>query len=92
MADARSAVQVPQFIFQLRQVFGIYEVDLVEQHHVGESDLFLGLRRIAQLLKDMLGIDDGNHAVERVLGLDLVVDEKTLDHRRGIGQTGGLNH
>jgi hypothetical protein len=40
----------------------------------------------------MFSIDHGHDAVELILVLDPLVDEKALHHRCGIGKTGGLDH
>ena len=37
-------LKIAQLEFQLRQIFRIDQIDLVEQHHVGEGDLFFGFR------------------------------------------------
>ena len=92
LADTRGAVEISQLEFQLRQIFRIDQIDLVEQHHVGEGDLFFGFRRTAQLLQDMFGVDHGDDAVQSVFALDPIVDEKALHHRRRIGQSRGLDH
>ena len=92
LADTRGAVQIAQLEFELGQILGIDQVDLVEQHHIGEGNLLLRLRRIAQLLEDMLGIDDGDDAVQLILALDSIVDKEALDYGGWIGEAGSLDH
>src|SRR5581483_3864099 len=92
LADARGAVDVANFIFQLGQILGRDQVHLVEQQEVGEGDLFFRLGGAVELLEDVLGIDDRHDAVQAEFAADAVVDEKRLRDRRGIGEAGGLDH
>ena len=67
------------------------EVDLVEQDAVGERDLFLGFGGVIDVQGDVLGIDDGNDAVEAEAGLEVLVGEEGLGDGAGIGEAGGLD-
>ena len=44
------------------------------------------------LLADVLGVDDRNHAVELKFGPDPLIDEKSLNHRSRIGESCGFDH
>src|SRR4029077_14809267 len=92
LADARCAVEVANFVFELRQIFGVDEVDLVEQHHVGESNLLFRLGGLFQLLVDMLCVDNGNDAIKLIFRLDPIVDKKGLHDRGRISEASGFNH
>ena len=67
------------------------EIGLVDQDHVGEGDLVLGLRRVLQPLAEPFGVGDGHHRVEPGLPPDILVDEEGLRHRRRIGEPGRLD-
>ncbi len=81
-ADARST----SFEF-----LGRHQIGLVEQDHVGEGDLVLGLGRVLEAQPQMLGVDDRDDRVELGLGRDVVVHEEGLRHRRRVGEAGGLD-
>src|SRR5262245_36213468 len=89
--DARVAVDPPDLGLDLRQLLGRHEVGLVEQNHVGEGDLVLGLVAVGEPVEEELGVDHGHHRVELGLGAHLVVDEEGLRDRRRVGQPGGLD-
>ena len=77
--------------FQSGKVRGGNEIGLVQQDHVGERDLFLRLRRSRPVLHDVLRIHDGDDGVEPESALHLVVGEKRLGDRAGVGQAGGFD-
>ena len=74
------------------QLVGSHQVGLVEQDHVGEGDLVLGLVGVGQPLQHVTAVDDGNHRIELGLGAHVLVHEEGLRHRRRIGDTRGLDH
>ncbi len=63
-----------------------HQVGLVDQDHVGEGDLVLGLGRVLEPVLQPLGVGDRDHGVELGLGADLLVHEEGLRHRRGVGE------
>ena len=67
------------------------EVGLVEEDHVGEADLLLGLGRVTEALDQVLGVGDRDHRVELRPRLHLVVHEEGLGDRRRVGEAGGLD-
>jgi hypothetical protein len=80
-----------------RQLSLLDEVGLVEEDAVGEGHLLdrlilhaLGLL-VVEARNNVLGIRHGDDAVEREFGLNVVVHEEGLRHRRRVGQSGGLN-
>ena len=77
--------------FHLGQRVGRHQVRLVEQNDVGESDLILRLGRIVQPVLQPSGVGDGHHGVELGFAADVLVHEKRLRHRRGIGEARGLH-
>jgi hypothetical protein len=68
-----------------------HQVGLVDQDHVGESDLVLDLGRVLEPFLQPFGVGDRHHGVEFGLGADLLVHEEGLRHRRGVGEPGGLD-
>ncbi len=63
------------------------EIGLVEDNHVGEGDLVLGLRRVLEALSEPFGVGDGDHRIEPSCLAHIGVDEKGLRHGGGIGKT-----
>ena len=47
---------------------------------------------MVNLLPDMLGVHDRDDAVQLELATNTLVDKKSLNHGRRIGQSGGFNH
>ena len=68
-----------------------HQVRFVDDDHVGEGDLVLGLRRVAEARREPFGVGDRHHGVEASRLLHVLVDEEGLRHRRGIGQAGRLD-
>jgi hypothetical protein len=68
------------------------QVGLVDNDDVGEGDLVLGLAAVFQSERQVLGVDQRHNGVEPGLGAHVVVHEKSLRHRHGIGQSGGFDH
>ncbi len=68
-----------------------HQVGLVEQDDVGKRDLVLGLGRVLEPVLEPFGVGDRHHGVEFGLCADLLVHEKGLRHRRGIGEARGLD-
>src|ERR1043166_8358115 len=44
------------------------------------------------LLPDVFGVDDGDHAIQLKFAPNTLVNKKSLNHRRGIGKPGGFDH
>ena len=63
------------------------EIGLVEQDHIGESDLILGLGRILQPFRQPFRIGDRHDGVEPRRRLNIGIDEKGLRDGRRIGET-----
>ncbi|MNX84505.1 hypothetical protein D3C86_1163060 [compost metagenome] len=76
---------------ELLERFRRDEVDLVEEDDVGEGDLLLHLVAVVQVLPDMLGIHQGDDAVQAHLALHLLVDEEGLGDRAGVRHTRRLD-
>ncbi len=68
------------------------EIGLVEDEDIGQGDLLPREREVAELLPDMLAIDDGNDSVELIARRHYFVEEKGLDERQGISQARRLDH
>ena len=75
----------------LAKLGGRDEIGLVEDDDVGEGDLVLGLRRVAQPRGEPFGVGDRHHGVEPRPLLHVLIDEESLRHRRGIGEPGRLD-
>ena len=79
------------------QVRLLHQVGLVQQHPVREGDLLHGLVLGAlwllrvQVLLDVLGVHEGDDAVEPGELLDLLLHEEGLGHGGGVRQAGGLD-
>ena len=67
------------------------EIDLVEDDHVGEGDLVLGLGRVLQPVGEPLGIGHRHHRVEAGGVGDVLVHEEGLRDGGRIGEAGGLD-
>ncbi|CAM9222385.1 unnamed protein product, partial [Ectocarpus sp. 4 AP-2014] len=73
------------------------QVGLVQDDEVGEGDLLDGLvldilrLLLVQMLLHVCRVDDCHDAVQTVLLLHLVIDEKGLRHGGGVGHTGSLD-
>ena len=89
--EARIGIDAADARFDLAQIGVADEIGLVEQDHVGEGDLVLGLGRVAQPVLEPARIGDGDDGVELRLAADRLVDEEGLRHRRRIGEPGGLD-
>ena len=73
------------------QFFWRHQIGLVQNDDIGEGDLVLGLLRVLQPQRQMLGVDQSDHRVELGLGTHVLVHEEGLRDRGGIGQAGGLD-
>ena len=78
-------------MFELIEIGRRNEIGLVKQDHVGKGDLFLGFAHVVEVLDDMSGINDGDDGVELQVRLHLLVGEKRLRYRAGVGQSGRLD-
>mmetsp|Transcript_2341 Transcript_2341/g.5420 ORF Transcript_2341/g.5420 Transcript_2341/m.5420 type:complete len:242 (+) Transcript_2341:735-1460(+) len=73
------------------------EVDLVEQHAVGKSNLLHAFvdpilaAILAKMLEHMLGIHNGDNPVQLTVRRDGVVDDKGLGHWAGVRHAGSLD-
>ena len=64
--DAGNLVQSADVLLDLIQLLRRAQVGFVEQDRVGERDLLAGFGRVLQACGDVLCIDDGDHAAERI--------------------------
>ena len=85
------AVHLVDTGFEDIEVGGGDEVGLVEDDDVGETDLFFDLGGRVDVEEDVFGVHDGDDAIEAEGGLHLVVGEKSLGDRAGVGEPGGLD-
>ena len=91
--DVGGDVDGAQSALDVGQPFGADQVDFVQDHPVGEGDLFDGfvldpLRfDLIEVVQHMRRVDDRHDGIQSQLIADLVVDEESLGHRSGIGQT-----
>ena len=88
MQELGDRIDSSNLAFQMSQLVGRHQVGLVEDDAVGESDLRLGLGCIVQMEGDVLGVDQGDDAVEAEAALDFLIAEEGLSDRAGIGQAG----
>ncbi len=75
----------------LAQLRRRHEIGLVDDDDVGEGDLVLRLRGVAQPRGEPLGVGDRHHRVEPGRLLHVLVDEEGLRHRRRVGEAGRLD-
>src|SRR5512135_2071710 len=64
------------------------EVGLVDQDHIGESNLIFCFRRVLEPLIEPFGVGHGHNGVELGLAADFLVNEEGLRDRRRIGEAG----
>ena len=89
--DLGHRVHGTHLTLQLGQFVGRHQIGLVEHDAVGEGDLLLGLGGVVEVQGDVLGVDEGDDAVEAEALLDLVVAEEGLRDGARIGEAGGLD-
>ena len=89
--DRRARVYPHQAAAQSHKLFGADEVGFAKKDAIGEADLLLRLVKGIELLRRMLGVDDGNDGVQRIVCGDLVLDEERLRDRCRVGEPGGLD-
>src|ERR1043166_1255098 len=92
LIDARGAIQDADFVFQLLKVFGIDQIDFVEQHQVGKGNLLARLGRVIDLLPNVLRIDDGHYPIELECTANPLIDKERLYGRGRMGEAGCLDH
>ena len=68
-----------------------HKVGLVEQDDIGKGNLLFGFLCVGKALHQVAGIHHGYDTVEPCAFLQVIIHEKGLRHRAGIGQTGGFN-
>ena len=88
----RARVHVPESVLQRLQCRRAHQVGLADEDLVGEPDLAPGFLAVIELLVGVLGVHQRQDGVEQVALGDLVVHEKGLRHRAGVGQASGLDH
>ena len=90
--DFARRVHAANALFQRIEFGRSDEVRLVQQHHIGKSDLLLALVAVSDVLADVLCVHDGNDGIEAKTILQLIVHEKRLCDWRGIGEASSLDH
>ena len=91
LVHARIGIDAADARLDVAQLLGRHQVGLVDEDHVGEGDLVLGLGRVLEPVLEPLGVGDRHHRVEPGLAADVLVHEEGLRHRRRVGQAGGLD-
>ncbi|MEN9469942.1 MAG: hypothetical protein RL630_1675 [Verrucomicrobiota bacterium] len=89
--DRRQRVHLADDSLQSLEFFCGDEIAFVEEDHIGEGDLLLGLVRVLHVPRDVVGIDYRDHAVDEGFFPNVLVHEKGLHNRPGIGEAGRLN-
>ena len=67
------------------------QISFVEQDDVGESHLLCRLIHLLEMTLDMTSIDEGDDGIKHELRLELIVQEKSLRYRAGIGHARRLD-
>src|SRR5262249_29803866 len=70
----------------------LHQVGLVDQDHVGEGDLVLGLGRVLEPVLEPFGVGDGHDRVKLGLAAHILVHKERLSDRRRVGEAGGLDN
>ena len=88
----RARVHVAQAVLECFQFLGVHQIRLADENPVGKTHLAAGFLALIELGGGVFGIHQGQDGVQQVgLGY-LIVHEKGLRHRAGVGQAGGLDH
>ena len=85
-------VHVLEAVLQGLERLGRHQIGLADENLVGKTDLATRLLAVIELLRRVFGVHQGQNGVEQKGLSHLVVHEKRLRHRAGIGQAGGFNH
>ena len=88
----RARVHVFEAVHQRVSFCLAHQIGLADEQLVGKPHLAARLLAVVELLGRMFGIDQRQDGVEQVAFGDFIVHEKSLRHRAGVGQTGGLYH
>jgi len=89
--DCRQRIHLADDFFQSLEFFSGNEIAFIEEDHIGEGDLLLGLVRVLDVLRDVVGVDHRDHAVDEGFFPNVLVHEKGLHHRPGVGEAGRLD-
>mmetsp|Transcript_53270 Transcript_53270/g.124867 ORF Transcript_53270/g.124867 Transcript_53270/m.124867 type:complete len:287 (+) Transcript_53270:924-1784(+) len=89
--DRRTRVHVLEAVDQRVHGGRLHEVTLADEDLVGKAHLHACFLAGVELRVGMLGVDQRQHRVQQIGLGDLVVHEKGLGHRAGVGQAGGLD-
>ena len=91
LLDGGARIHAGDALAQRLLLFLAHQIGLGHQDAVGKPDLLLRLAEFIQLLGRMLGIHQRQDTVEQVVIADVLIHEKGLRHRTGIGHAGGLD-
>ena len=86
-----AGVHVFQAVLQSVQLLGRDQIGLADEDLVGKAHLTARFLAVVELLGRVFGVHQGQDGVEQKGLGDLVVHEKSLRHRAGVGQAGGLD-
>ena len=89
--DLRIRVDATDARLDLLQLVARHEIGLVQQDHIGEGDLVLGLRRVLQPIGQPFRVRDRHHGVEPGRVGHVLIDEEGLRDRRRVGEARRLD-
>ena len=75
----------------LGQLSGVHQIGLVEDDHIGEGDLVLGLGRVLQAVAEPFGVGHGHDSVKARALLHVLVHEEGLGDGGGVREARGLH-
>ena len=78
-------------MLQRIQRLGRHQFRLADKDLVGKAHLAARFLAVVELVRRVFGVHQGQNRVQQIRLGHLVVHEKGLRHRAGVGQTGGLN-
>ena len=85
-------VHVGQAMHQRLHFVAIHQVGFADENLIGKADLPARFLALVELRGRVLGVHQREDGVQQVLLGDFLVHEKSLRHRAGVGQAGGLDH
>ena len=88
----RARVHVAQAVLERLQFLGIHQIGLADENTVGKTHLAARFLALIELGGGVFGVHQGQNRVQQIGLGHLVVHEKGLRHRAGIGQAGGFDH
>ncbi len=91
VVDDGVGIDLPYRRLNLRQLFGVHQIGLVQHDDISKRHLVLGFRRACEGLGEMTAIDHRNHSVQSRFRPHILVHEECLSDGCRIGEAGGFD-